>query len=469
MHNIAIADLIPIVLYFILLFWLGFKSRRNHPSQEEFLLSGRSLTIPAFIATLVTTWYGGILGIGEFVHKSGISAWLMLGLPYYIFAIIYALWLAPRIRNSGAVSIPDMLQSVYGKKAGLIGGFFLIIMTSPAPYILMLGVLLQMLFGFGFYISIITGTIISIVYVYWGGFRSVVATDKLQFVFMFGGFILLLIFLTADVSPVEMIGRLDEGHISLSGNLSWQEIAVWCLIACWTFIDPGFHQRCAAARTPKTAQYGILISVGFWFVFDTLTITCGLYAFVLCPQIDPLTAYPYLASHYLPVFLRGIFYTGLMAIIMSTIDSYTFLSALSFGNDIISKLRKYHGNEDKVNTWIRFGLILTGIISIGLIIAMPSVISLWYNLGSLFIPPLIIPLVAGFSDKLRPSPAAVIVMMSFSFGISFGWYLIGQFNSINGNAVYPLGMEPFFPGMLFSILSYVTDLLYRAFIRNAKH
>ncbi|MBN2425124.1 MAG: sodium:solute symporter family protein [Calditrichaceae bacterium] len=469
MHNIAIADLIPIVLYLVLLFWLGFKSRRNHPSQEEFLLSGRSLTIPAFVATLVTTWYGGILGIGEFVHKSGISAWLMLGLPYYIFAIIYALWLAPRIRNSGAVSIPDMLQSVYGKKAGLIGGVFLIIMTSPAPYILMLGVLLQMLFGFGFYISIIAGTVISIVYVYWGGFRSVVATDKLQFVFMFGGFILLLIFLIADVSPVEMIGRLDEGHTSLSGHLTWQEIVVWFLIACWTFIDPGFHQRCAAAKTPKTAQYGILISVGFWFVFDTLTITCGLYAFVLYPQIDPLTAYPYLASLYLPVFLRGIFYTGLMAIIMSTIDSYTFLSALSFGNDIILKLKNNHGHKDVVNTWIRIGLIFTGLVSIGLIIAMPSVISLWYNLGSLFIPPLIIPLVAGFSEKLRPSPVAVIIMMCISFGISFGWYLIGQLNSVNGSAVYPLGMEPFFPGMLFSILSYITDLLCKAFIRNVTH
>ena len=40
---------------------------RGRPSGGgmDYLLAGRRLTLPAFVATLVTTWYGGILGVGE--------------------------------------------------------------------------------------------------------------------------------------------------------------------------------------------------------------------------------------------------------------------------------------------------------------------------------------------------------------------------------------------------------------------
>lgn len=444
-------DLIPVAIYLILLLWLGFRTRRKDNSRDEFLLGSRSLTVPAFVATLVTTWYGGILGVGEFIFKYGISAWVLFGLPYYLFAVVYALWMAPKIRSSLSVSIPDMLHQSYGKKAGIAGSLFLIVMTSPAPYILMLGTLLQLLFDFGFHLSVILGTLVSIIYVFWGGFRSVVLTDKLQFLFMFAGFLLLFIFSIRELSPADMVTGLDDLHRSFTGKMSWQKITVWILIASWTFIDPGFHQRCAAARTPQTARKGILISVGFWFLFDMLTLSCGLYAFVLYPEIEPLYAYPHLAYNILPPILRGIFFTGLIAIIMSTIDSYTFLSAVSFGNDFISKIRNWNKNELRINYWIRVGLILTGLLAIGLIFLTPSVIALWYNLGSLFIPPLLIPLLTGFSTRFRPSGSGAFFMMLISFLTSLGWFVAGQ---VHGAAAYPFGLEPFFPGMAVSVTIY---------------
>ena len=133
------------------------KARRKGASEEEYLLSNRSLTVPAFVATLVTTWYGGILGVGEFVHSYGISAWIVFGLPYYIFALLFALILAPKIRAANNFSIPDMLYNSYNKPVGLLGSLFLLIMTSPAPYILMLAVLIQQVFQIGFVYSVLLG------------------------------------------------------------------------------------------------------------------------------------------------------------------------------------------------------------------------------------------------------------------------------------------------------------------------
>lgn len=448
---------IPILIYLGLLFFLGIKAHKKNPTQEEFLLSNRSLSIPAFIATLVTTWYGGILGIGEFVHGFGLAAWTVFGLPYYLFALVFALFLAPKIRKANNFSIPDMLYQSYSKPVGAIGSLFLLFMTSPAPYILMLAVLIQYIFKISFIISILAGAIFSMSYVFWGGFRSVVQTDKLQFILMFSGFIILLYYLNSSSIPlIRLPDHLDAAHLSFTGGLPWQQIIVWFLIASWTFIDPGFHQRCAAADSPRTARKGIIISIGFWFIFDMLTIISGLYAFVLFPDIDPLTIYPRLAQEFLPPILQGLFFTGLLAIIMSTIDSFSFLSAMTFGRDILWRRNRMLST----NSMVRLGLLLTAVISIILILLIPSVIELWYNLGSLFIPPLLLPLLAAYFPRIILNSRTTLGIMLSSFGLSASWFLWGQLNAVSGIPAYPLGLEPFFPGLVWSVLLYMAENMF---------
>ena len=58
----------------------------GHGGAVEYLVAGRRLTLPAFVATLVSTWYGGILGVGEYAWRHGLSNWLVFGVPYYLYA-----------------------------------------------------------------------------------------------------------------------------------------------------------------------------------------------------------------------------------------------------------------------------------------------------------------------------------------------------------------------------------------------
>ena len=448
MNNLSALDWIPLGIYPLMLMYLGIRARRKKADQEEFLLSGRSLTLPAFVATLVTTWYGGILGVGEFTYTYGVSVWFVFGLPYYIFALLFAFVLAERIRKAGVFSIPDMLYRRYGRKSGLLGSLFIMIITSPAPYILMLGVFVQEISGLPFVLSVFTGTVFSMLYIWWGGFRSVVQTDRLQFALMFGGFILLFVYLAlSDINPLQLFSVLDETHKSPLGGLDWQELLVWFLIAGWTFIDPGFHQRCAAAKSPRTARNGILISVIFWFVFDMLTLITGLYAYVLLPDINPVLSYPLLALAVLPPLLKGLFITGLLAIIMSTIDSYAFLSALTFGRDLVARWKYAVGDDIRVNGWVRWGLVFTAVTAVGLILLIPSVIGLWYNLGSLFLPPLLLPVLGGYFPGLRVYPRQALAVMLFSFLLATGAYVWGQLHLVEGQPVYPLHIQPFFWGL----------------------
>ena len=97
MYTFHFFDWIILFLYILSIIYLGFiQKNKTSDSDRGFILSGRKLSITGFIATLVTTWYGAILGIGENTVLYGIQTWLIFSFPYYIFALIYANWIAPK-------------------------------------------------------------------------------------------------------------------------------------------------------------------------------------------------------------------------------------------------------------------------------------------------------------------------------------------------------------------------------------
>ena len=89
--NITKIDIIIIFSYFIFLVLIGFFRRTEATiSQKDYIIHGRKLSLPGFVISLVSTWYGAILGVGENTYLYGIQTWFIFGLPYYFFAVLYA-------------------------------------------------------------------------------------------------------------------------------------------------------------------------------------------------------------------------------------------------------------------------------------------------------------------------------------------------------------------------------------------
>lgn len=438
-----------IAVYLCLLLWLGLARRlRRDSSAADMILGGRMLTLPAFVASLVSTWYGGILGVGEYSFKYGLSNWLVFGLPYYLAAALFAIFLARRARESESLTIPQRLGLAYGDKTALAGATIIFVMTVPAAYILMLGVLCQFLFGWSAWVGILGGTIFSIVYVYTGGFRSVVRTDLFQFVLMFVGFAVLLVILFADYGGLSFLQtNLPSDHLSWHGGNSGWYIAVWYVIALATLIEPAFYQRCYAARTPRVAQRGIFIAIACWCFFDFMTTSCGLYARALLPDLtDPVGAYPALALMVLPVGLLGLFALALLATVMSTVDSYSFLAASTYGNDIVPRLRS--GKKIRISFHTRMGLFISTILAVVMALFFRSVVDIWHALGSIGTPALLVPVFFAFVGRRRLPPRAAFLSVVSSGSISLVWYL-SQFSNADG--AYWWEVEPIFPGLLWSL------------------
>ncbi|MCC7493662.1 MAG: sodium:solute symporter family protein [Fimbriimonadaceae bacterium] len=454
--HLSAGDLALVVVYLLALLAAGVSFRRRGQGDEAYFLAGRTLTLPAFVATLVATWYGGILGIGEFSHQSGLSAWFIFGLPYYAFALVFALWLAPRIRASELYTIPDKLAEAYGRPAALLGALYCWLLTNPAAYVLMTSVLLQLIFGLPPLPAMLLGVALSTVYVYTGGFRADVRVNVVQFVLMFAGFALVLPYCFTRLGDLGWLRTtlLTQGaaqHLTWHGGNTTQYIVVWFFIALWTLVDPGFHQRCYAAQDGRTAQRGVLVSILCWFVFDAMTNLAGLYASAALPSIDPKMAYPLLAEQVLPPLVKGLFYVGLLATVMSTVVSYTFLCGVTFSRDIVWRFTGWQG-EHGAQRWTAVGLLLTTVIAVSMAWLLPTVVGLWYAIGTVFVPGLLLPLLTAYAPRWRIPARAVVVAMLGSSGASLAWLLYGQQHLVDGFPSYPLGLEPLYPGLAVSLL-----------------
>lgn len=418
------ADWLVVVAYAVGVPALGFKLAKRSENAEDYFLAGRRLTLPAFVMTLVTTWYGGILGISEYSYRYGLANWFVFGLPYYVAALLFAAFLAKRARQTSFINLPDQLFAAYGPRVARAGAFVVFVATLPASYVLMVGVLVGMLFGWPLPISVIVGTLVSVIYVHRGGFRAVLKNDFVQFTLMFTGFMALVAVLWFKAGPLWSIwDRLPATHREVTGGQSWGDIAVWYFIALATLIEPAFYQRCYAAQDRATARNGILVSVCFWLLFDLLTTTAGLYAAALYQHLaNPVAAFPQLAIDYLPAGLLGYFWVTMFAVVMSTVESYLFVAAITGGRDLwLGDARR---NSDAGLVASRRAVWVVAVLAVVLALFFQSVVGLWYIVGSVSTPALLLPVLSTFTSNYRFSERAALLNIVLAGGVALAWEIV---------------------------------------------
>lgn len=452
--NLSCLDLVVIALYAVGVGGVVLWHTHWKSDTAEFLLAGRKLTLPLFVGTLVATWYGGILGIAELTGSFGLGTWLIQGIVWYVAYLAFALLLAARIRRMEFYTVTDILAARFGNKVAFLGGLFTYLMTNPAPYILSLGVVVQIFTGVSLAKAIVVSAVFTALYTAISGFRGVVYTDVFQCLLMYVAFGLLVAvawgkwggmeFLRAHLSAVEGYRH----HLSLTGGMSLGYILVWGGMACWIFVDPNFYQRCFAARTPETARRGVLLAIVCWVIFDLLCCGSALYAFA-AQNAGKLSfsnwqmAHIALADFILPSPLKGFFVAGVVSAIMSTADSFMFAGAMTISRDYYWRFLNPKATPVQMVWATRLAVIATATLAAFLAIALPSVKDLWYTLGTVGLSALLIPALCSFQPRLCRARAAMAGMIAGA-GVSSFWLLWAKSLGIP----YPLSLEPLYPGLM---------------------
>jgi len=139
---------------------------------------------------------------------------------------------------------------------------------------------------------------------------------------------------------------------------------------------------------------------------------------------------------------------------MSTIDSMSFVNAITFGRDIVWRMRPKEAKKNPVYL-VKRGLIAVAILSILLSVAIPSVVKLLYTLGSIVIPGLILPFINALTrrkEKINNYFSSLWILLPVT--ISFSWFVLEKL----ALGFLP-NIEPFYPGMVVSVLFYLMLLI----------
>ncbi|MDE2125558.1 MAG: sodium:solute symporter family protein [Armatimonadetes bacterium] len=460
-----------VALYVAFLLVAGFGIRRE--TVRGWLIAENNLGPLVFVATLVATWYGAVLGAGEFVYTDGLSAWVVNGLPYYLFGLLFAFGLARRVRAAGATNftIPDKLAEAYGKPAALLGAALTFIYASPSQYALMAALLFSAITGLPVLPAMLLAVLFSVVYVFRGGFLADVRVNTVQFTMMFAGFTLLAWVCIQRFGGVHALlrpGALPKTHLAPLGVHSIGWALVWFFIALTTLVDPGFHQRCYAARSGRIAVWGIVGAVCCWMVFDALTTFTGLFSRKLAPGLpDALYAFPALAQRALPHGLKGFFVVGMLAPIMASLVSYTFIAGVTVGRDLLWRI-KPELPEHRIPSLTRWGLFATSALAIGIAIEVPSVVQQWYAFGNVYVPALLLPLLGAYAPSgWRPDGRFALWGIATGGGSALVSLLWGWRHGGFDAPEFLLGWQPMYLGLAFSSAIYGFGLAVKRSVRTA--
>lgn len=428
-------------------------SEEEKGSSLELLLMGRRLTLPLFVATLVATWYGGIFGVTALAFEKGIYNFITQGVFWYISYLIFAFFLVSKIRKHHSLSLPELAESLFGNRAGRVTAVLNFLNLLPIAYTISLGLFLKALFGGSLLLNTSIGMLFVTLWSLWGGFRAVVFSDVVQFFCMIVAVLLVVVFSWIGISsPMELVDKLPSSHFDWTGGESLATLLVWGFIALSTLVDPNFYQRCLAAKSEKTARRGILISTLVWIFFDICTTLGALYARAALPSADPQDAYLMYSVQILPIGVRGFFLAGILAVILSTLDSYLFNAATCISYDFFSKKNKFKSIHH------HSALIFVSVLSIGLSIFFDGdVVDVWKTLGSFSAACLLLPLMLGqfFPHLIGPKSFITSVLLG-CLGI-VSWKIL--------NRIYEISeVDEFYIGLLFTS----TTLLITSGIKKAR-
>lgn len=422
-------------------------SETEKNSTIELLLMGRKLTLPIFVATLVATWYGGIFGVTALTFEKGIYNFLTQGVFWYLAYLIFAFFLVKKIREHDAMTIAGLAGKLFGPKAEKLTACLNFLNLLPLAYTISLGLFLQAIFGGTLLLNTTIGVALVTVWSLWGGFRAVVFSDLVQFVFMILGVVLVVVFAWAEMgNPLTLVDKLPATHFDWTGGETIGTTMVWGFIALSTLVDPNFYQRCLAAESEKVAKKGIIISTVVWFIFDCCTTLGALYARAALPDANPQHAYLQFSMQLVPSGVRGLILAGILATILSTLDAYLFNAATCLSYDFFAL-------KDRFKIWHHhIALILVAIVSILLGIQFDgNVVDVWKTLGSFSAACLLFPLLLA---QWKPG---MISEKQFCWAVSLGCLGIVSWKFLNNRyAIYPL--DEFYIGLLLTSIPIIPSL-----------
>jgi Na+/proline symporter len=423
-----------VLVYIVVAVAIGVQSRAT---TLKAFIRGDTLDSPAMVATIVSTFYGAssILGGVSLAYAVGLGAiWFMI--PFYLGSLVVVL-LLPAIAGSERFTLPAFLGGFYGEKFAIASSMLLTTLCLVPEEIIAGGKILSAFAPLSLEPAMGLVTFALVVPVVIGGMKADVATDIVQFVLM----ILMLALLIPFALVPQPTADLPVGHLDPLAGLSVQEMAVFFVALFFLPITSApLYQRLFVSRSRAEARKAMLFSVAIWVLIDAIVVLGGLAAARALPGLDDPDVALIELGRTLPLLGQTVFFVGLLAVIVSTVNSFLQSGASSLAYDVWRHVRP-SADERALLTVSRLFVIALGLVSLAL--------ALWFRA---VVPALLFTLSMWTAGVLIPTLAALLGWR-LSKRVALYGLLGGTLSSLAWRILQPWHVDALFVGLGGSLLT----------------
>ena len=438
-------DWLVILAYLAVMLYIGYHSMKTVKTDEDFVLAGRNVGNIYIILSLFASFTGlsGLFGTPQYVYEYGIAGWWWWA-TFPIGVFIMGMTMAKLLRRRMHVTLPDVVDVNHSSKAVRVAASLVTVwnyLAWTAGQVAGIVLVITTFTDLNGTAAVIVAYIIIVLFTLLGGFRAVVYTDSLQavlFLVVLGLVIPAVLLLHYDVPEALAQTTSIDGFYKLFGSVPAGTMITWWLLAPAGFIDNMALQRGFAAKDEKSAKGNITAAFLLMIIFGLILMFIGIMArFILPAGSDPASAMLNLSQLVLPKGMLGLLVAAFAGVAVSTASSTLLVCSSTLEQDVYSVLRNT-GKEKPASSLLvnRLFVVLVGLIALVLALKVPSVTQILMYGYSVYVPGLLLPVIAGsFHWKLSDRAmlltivsgvltAVILILMGEPFPGSLGGLIV---------------------------------------------
>jgi len=358
--------------YLCALIAVGAWKVRRVRTQADFTLAGRGLTPFVLFGTMLATWIGtgSIFGNAEKTVEVGLAAWVLpLG---GVLGILALMPIAPRARRFAGFTVQDVLEARYAPAARVLGTITLVLayVTIVSYQYRAGGAVIHLLSPS---ISLGNATILAaifvITYTALAGMISVAYTDVVNGLVLLAGFAVTLPILWSRAGGAEGLAAvLEPERMRALGPLAPREIVALTLPAFLLVLgDANMYQRFFSARDPAAASRAVkVLALGVLLVETAIIGSAWVGSALTGPLDNPGHVLAIVARDHVPVLLGALLLATIVAVIVSTADSYLLVPGTCVVRDLYQRFLRPDASERELVGASRGAVVLLGVAAWGL-------------------------------------------------------------------------------------------------------
>lgn len=355
------------LIYLLLLIGVGAIRSARVATQDDFMVAGRKLGTGVLVGTLLATWIGSgsILAGAGLAYERGFSAlWFDLGV-WLALLVLYLI--AGRVRRFAQYTVPDILETRYNKYARILATIVTIVAyTAIVSYQFRAGgMVLNLVTGISVENGVILTALFVIGYTVLAGMISVAYTDVVNGIIMTLGLVIALPFMLDRAGGWEQIVQtLPSEHFHLLGDMTLLEAFGYTLPTLLLLLgESGMYQRFFSAKDERSARRSVIGWIVGTILLETLIVVLAIVGHALFSDIDPEMVILHVVKNGVPVAIGCLALAAIVAVIVSTADSFLLVPSTNFMRDIVQRFVRPDLSQKQMVRYARIVVVVLGAVA----------------------------------------------------------------------------------------------------------